>query len=173
MTLPDRTARHSLLRLLGALTLATAALAALTGCTIATPYRAGSESAPPSPDARRVVVITHAVLDRQARAEFDRQTRRVAESLRGQPGLIGYSLRRELLGDEVWTMTEWRDEAARARFVASPIHREAMAGGASALRSVRFARIELPAAQLPLTWSRALELLEQHERSYGAAAEAR
>jgi heme-degrading monooxygenase HmoA len=136
----------------------------LAGCTIATPFRSAAPAAP-GPD-RVVLVLTHAVVEPVRRAAFDEHTRRVLESLPGQPGLLGYSVRRQVLGNEAWTMTVWRDEAARARFVASDVHRAAIAAGAPALRSVRFLRIEIAAAELPLSWSRALALLDEHNSEY-------
>lgn len=46
-----------------------------------------------------VLVLTHIVVNTEPREEFDRQTKAVIDSIRSQPGLIGFSARRELLFD--------------------------------------------------------------------------
>lgn len=83
-----------------------------------------------------------------------------------QPGIVGYAVRRQFFGNEVWTMTIWRDEASRARFVASQMHRDGIAAGSKAVRQGRFVRIEIPAAEAPIPWSRALTLLESSAVTY-------
>ncbi len=148
---------------------ALAAVATLvTGCTIATPFR----QLQPADDGTVVLVITHAVLDNAKRAAFDEHTQRVVASLRAQPGLLGYSVRRQVLGNEVWTMTAWRDEAALSAFVRGPTHQAAISNGAPALQSVRFCRFTLPATDLPLTWSHAERLLEESGEGYARGANA-
>lgn len=131
----------------------------LAGCTFATPYRSVAGQAA-EPGETRVVALTHAVLDPATRREFDRRTEAIFNVLGQQPGIVGYSVRRQFFGNEVWTMTTWRDEASRARFVASQMHRDGIAAGGGAVRLGRFARIEVPAAETPISWSRALTLLE-------------
>jgi len=140
----------------------------LGGCAIATPFRfvTAPDAAAPDPSAPVVLVLTHAVADPDRRAAFDEHTRRVAAALPSQAGLIGYALRRELLGNEAWTMTVWRDEAARAAFVASPLHQAAIAAGLPGLVKVRFRRMSLPAGALPIGWSDALRLLDEDSRTY-------
>lgn len=137
-------------------TLAAAAVTSLLcACAISTPFRGMA----PATDSA-VLVVTHAVLDPRTRADFDAQTRNVVDGLPLQPGLLGYSVRRELLGNQVWTITVWADEAARARFVASALHREAMAEGSAAITSIRVRRFALPEGSLPVRWRQALELLD-------------
>ncbi|MFM9879951.1 MAG: antibiotic biosynthesis monooxygenase family protein [Burkholderiaceae bacterium] len=134
----------------------------LSGCAISTPFKTIS-STPPTV----VMVVTHAVLDPNNRAAFDAQTSRVLESLSGQPGLVGYSVRRQLLGNEVWTMTVWASEASRAEFVTSAAHRTAMVNGNSALQTIRLLRVELPQSAVPMAWADALQLLEaRHTPGY-------
>lgn len=136
--------------------------AVLGGCTFATPYRilAPNGADMTTPGATRVVAITHAVLDPAARRIFDTQIGVISEALKDQPGIIGYRLRRELLGNEAWTMTVWQDEASRARFVASPLHRNAIALSSKAVRQSRSLHVEVPAQEAPLAWDKALALLE-------------
>jgi len=137
---------------------------ALGGCTIATPFRmigGGAAGAGVAPDAQVVVVVTRAVIDPGQRRLFDQQVDRVLQNLPAQSGLIGYSIRRELFGDNAWTLTAWVDDASRAAFVGSGAHRAAMVQGAGTFVTARFARVTLPANTLPLTWNNALDILER------------
>lgn len=142
----------------------------LGGCVISTPFRGpgfvDGKVTNAAPETEVVVSITHATVNRDRRGPFDEHVDRVVKSLPAQPGLIGYAVRKELFGDEVWTMTVWRSEADRARFVASSDHRAAMAAGGSALKAVRFSRVVVPAGELPLSWDRARLLLDSQARSY-------
>lgn len=142
----------------------------LGGCAISTPFRGpgfvDGKVTHAGPDTEVVVAITNATVNRDLRAPFDEHVNRVVNSLPAQPGLIGYAVRKELFGDEVWTMTVWRTEADRARFVASAEHRAAMAAGGPALKAVRFSRVVVKARELPLGWARARQLLDSQPRSY-------
>lgn len=142
----------------------------LGGCAIATPFRGPGYMAGKvtgvAPDQSVVVVLTNARVHQDRRAPFDLHTRKIVDSLPAQPGLVGYSVRRELFGDEVWTMTVWKTDADRARFVSSDTHRTAMAAGAPALKSVRFSRVLLPAKDLPISWDRAKQILDEQPRQY-------
>ncbi len=106
-----------------------------------------------------IVVLTHATLS-ESRRNFDSEVGIVADSLAVRDGLIGYSLRKELLGNEAWTMTVWRDEAALAAFVASNAHQNAIVNSAHELAAVRFKRFEVDVSELPITWEQALAKLE-------------
>ncbi len=75
-------------------------------------------------------------------------------------------MRTQFLGDEVWTMTVWRSDEEREAFVHSDLHREAMAAGKPAIRQMRFARVSLPAEEIPIPWSRAIELLDQSDAEH-------
>lgn len=145
--------------------------AALGGCTLATPFRGAAQDYRDAlrelpPEQTVIVAITHAVLDRSKRGPFDRHSRYTVEQLASFPGLIGYSVRIQFLGDEVWTMTVWRSDEEREAFVHSDLHREAMAAGKPAIRQMRFARVTLPAEEIPIPWSRAMELLDQSDAEH-------
>ncbi len=137
----------------------------LGGCAISLPFRDLSDGRPPT-GATRVVALTYAELDGAKRGSFDQASAEVVRSLAQQPGVVGYKLRREPLGDAVWTMTVWEDEAARAAFVRSPVHMAAIQSGAGAIRQGRFARVEVPADEAPLSWRRALAVLDSAEARY-------
>ena len=151
--------------------IAASALALLGGCAISTSFqgpgydRASGTVTLPGQDTV-VVALTHAVLG-NSRRNFDRGVERVVDSLEQQPGLIGYSLRRQLFGNEAWTLTVWRDEASLEAFVRSRPHREAVRSAAGELTSAAFRRVELPAAEIPIDWDTALEYLATSQRGYG------
>jgi heme-degrading monooxygenase HmoA len=85
-------------------------------------------------------------------------------SLPEQEGLVGWSLRRDLGGTEVWTMTVWRDGEAADDFLVSPAHREAMRASREVFATTRFARVDWPTSGLPPTWDQAEALLAASSR---------
>lgn len=153
------------LRLLGLALVSLGLLSALPGCAIGYPFQGpGFVDGKVSPDCpEAVVVVTHAVLDAEKRDAFDDHIGRVAEHLQGLPpssGLIGFSLRKELFGDQVWTLSAWRDEAALRAFMGSPVHREAMRAGEPAIRLFRTHTFRVAGSELPLGWKRAIAILD-------------
>lgn len=134
--------------------------AVLGGCQVATPWRQTAEPTPATSEL--IVVVTAAALDgadREASARFWDGVWRVERSLGRQPGLVGYSLRRELLGDRAWTLTAWESEQALTLFMLSAEHGEAMRTGRGALRQVRTLRYTLPRDAAPPRWDDALARL--------------
>jgi heme-degrading monooxygenase HmoA len=139
--------------------------AALTGCTVATPFRGPlfSPRAGVTVGVNTVqLVVTHAVLgdDRDLRSAFWTHVWKIADELPAQPGFVGHSMRRNLVGTQAWTMTVWLDERSLGAFAASDVHRTAIAETGAALLRFRSARIELPVDEVPIAWSRARELLD-------------
>lgn len=141
----------------------------LGACALSTPFPRIDPSAAGKPDDAVVLVLTHIVVAGDRRDEFDRQTRRVIDSMATQPGLIGYSARRELFGNEAWTMSVWDSDAARARFVRSAVHQEAIAKSEPAIVTVRLKRLNMARKDVPRDWAAALALLAQpgDVRRYG------
>lgn len=148
--------------------LAGASLLAMTlgGCAIATPYRAIQQTPAAAADVQVVVAITKAVVDRATRGPFDAQVRAVLRGMPDQPGLVGYSVRRELFGRNLWTMTVWENDAALAAFAKGALHSEAVRVGSPALRDARFARLARSRGAAPLSWPEALEILRTSGRDY-------
>lgn len=150
-----------------------AALKALTGCQLATPFRGDGYSSRRGVTLDGVgdtvtVGLTNATLDGSRRRAFDDYTQRVVASLPGTPGYIGHSIRTRVLGNEVWTMTVWKDEASLDAFVRSPTHREAIRLGMPAVASAKFHRYTIPVGEVPPSWSDVMAVLEKVEaRQYG------
>ena len=153
---PNRHRRLALLML-------TAALLALSGCAISTPWPRLAPAQAERGDDVVVLVLTRVVVDPERRSEFDRQNSRVMASMGSHPGLIGYTARRELLGDQGWTLSVWANDEARAAFVRSHVHREAIANSLPALRGAEFKRLTVARKDLPANWDQALRLLSNPE----------
>ncbi len=153
----------------------------LTNCKISTPFRAPeidpSGQAVGAPDDRVVVGVTHVVVGKDGRRAktFWSNVWKVKGSLEARPGFLGASLRRQLFGNQAWTMTVWEDHQSLDAFVRHAVHRSAMKEGMPALVKARFARIEVARDEIPISWKRAERLLETEGWEYGddAAAHAR
>jgi heme-degrading monooxygenase HmoA len=159
-------------RLFFASSILTALSLFITGCVISTPFKGpgysrwdGIKGAQPTDEF--VVVLTYAKLDRNNRKAFDEGTARVHKTMSTHDGLIGHSIRKEILGDEAWTITVWKDEASVENFSKSEIHRQAVTEGRASLVATKFRRLTLPASQIPLSWKEAEKYLENPDRSYG------
>jgi hypothetical protein len=82
------------------------------GPTVGMPFRAVEGMAGRGPCLPYVVAVTEATLlaDNAARTRFWNGVWTVERALASQPGLVGYALQRQILGDKVWTMTVWNTE---------------------------------------------------------------
>lgn len=139
-------------------------LLAVSGCTISTPYKTLAD--PPDPASPVVVAITRASLDPQRRAAFDRYTASLIDTLPTQPGLLGYSVRRDLFGNNAWTMTVWSSDAARRAFVYSQMHQDAITETYGTLLNARFIRYPAMPDELPPRWADVLKRLDVDGRDY-------
>jgi heme-degrading monooxygenase HmoA len=168
------TRRHPFLVALSLACPAALAVAA-SGCTVARPFsRPGPGPAAAIPEGGRstvTVVLTHAALEGSKRGPFDEYTRRVVDALESGTvaGLVGFSVRREIFGDQVWTMSVWADREASRTFAASSPHREAMERASDAIRSLRVVSFEVPPSAVPPSWEDALRRLDRPEAEVGGA----
>ena len=141
-----------------------------TGCSISTPFQfADAPSATANETETVVVGLTHAVYKRdwKSRRTFWRHVASVEASLSGQSGFVGSSIRRQLFGNSAWTMTVWTDEASLNAFVNSPVHQSAIRSAWHTLEDANFSRLEIPRDQIPLDWSKAIDLVAATGRQYG------
>lgn len=147
--------------------LAAGLAAILGGCAIATPFKS-TEFGLGVCKGSAVVSVTEARVrpDAESRAVFWRNVWAVADSLPSQSGLIGYSVRREPLGDTAWTMTLWADEPSLLGFMYSGRHKTAMAEANGATASMRFARFTRDCTLGPPSWDEALARLAETGRAY-------
>lgn len=140
----------------------------LCACSVATPFRKMPAGIGQAEQGTTVLVIIEATLggSSEQRSGFWTGVRSVQAVLPTQPGLIGYSLRQELLGNRVWTMTVWQSEMDVRRFADTATHRQAMQSGAEALINLRFARIERGQRMPVPTWEEAMDALEVSGKKY-------
>ncbi len=134
------------------------------GCAISTPLRGpgladGGEATPGVGDTVWLA-MTHARLDTHRRERFDEHTWRVYDAMPEHEGLVLYSVGKRLFGDEAWTLTIWRDHDALDRFATSRSHVDAIDAGRPALRRIRSHVVEIPAAEIPRSWSDAFDIVD-------------
>ncbi len=145
---------------------------ALSACTVSSPFEGPGfdeqEGVTVEGSDRLVVAVTNGELrgGSDLRARFWDHVSRVEATLAARPGYMGHSKRRELFGDQVWTLSVWRDEASLEDFVRSDVHQTAISEGMASLKTARFARFEIERKKLPITWERALTALETNARGY-------
>ena len=135
-------------------------------CEISTPfsgpgYERGRGVAPDVGDTV-ILALTHAVLDPKKRKPFDRYIGQVADGIEEHSGLVGFSMGKQLFGDEVWTVSVWSDREALSGFVRSDLHRAAMDAGRPAVRAIRTCSLESSPALLPVKRRVAFALLDRH-----------
>ena len=144
----------------------------LSGCKLGTPFRGPafekSSSAAAVSDQTVVVGLTHIVVgkDRNKAKAFWQQVMKVNAAMEVQPGYLGGAIRRQLLGKQGWTMSVWQDQASLDAFVDSALHQEAMRIGMPGLARSRFARVQIPLSEMPLSWARAEEILRKYGWEY-------
>jgi quinol monooxygenase YgiN len=118
------------------------------------PWRAAVQA---SPEQEYLVLLSFLPL-KQSRGlpRFVLYTWRVLQQLKSTRGLIGYTLRAQLLAKSFWTLSAWESEAAMRAFVQAPPHREIMAALAPYMGQTSFKRWTVKGAELPLLWDDAL-----------------
>jgi hypothetical protein len=132
-------------------------LSFLSSCSYSAPFRR-VESV--SQNANVIVTLIAVEYQKGQRKPFFADTKRVLADLPNQAGLVGYSFRFQLLGNKAWTMTAWKDEASRDQFSKSPIHLAAVRNSRKTAQNMRFITVTVPASSLPMSWDKALALLE-------------
>lgn len=126
-------------------------------CTIATPLkdRRGSGYSK-----TMLVAVTNAVLNPgRDRALFYRYSNEILEKLPQAPGNLGGSIRREILGEEAWTLTLWESEEALKKFVLSRDHLDSMYLAESAIKEMRQTTFAVRPDEA-VTWELALSRIQ-------------
>ncbi len=140
----------------------------LTGCALALPFKGPGYDADskkiiaPSSD-KVVVALTHVVVDKQKRDKVDDHSKKIVDVIDQTPGYIGGSFRIEFFGDQLWTMTVWKDKESMDKFVNGRMHLDAMYQGASGARKMRSKVFLVSKDEIPISWDRALKELETEE----------
>ncbi len=148
------------LREISAVAVLFSTIAILSGCHIGYPFQGPGYD--PENGARMTdketqvfVAITHGVVNKNQKTAFSDNLKTVLASLSNSPGLIGYSVRKQLFGNEVWTMSAWTTEEALYNFITSAAHRNAAEHGGISPETVRSAYLWTSAKKLPLSWKEA------------------
>jgi hypothetical protein len=89
---------------------------------------------------------------------FFGKTSAIRNQLNGSGGLVGYSLRAQLLGKKAWTLSVWEDEDALAEFVGKAPHVDTMKT-VKLGQERKFVRWKLLGSEVPPSWDRAIEQL--------------
>lgn len=139
-------------------------LSALSACTLQTPFDPSRLRERGSASDVLPVSVTHATLGAE-RKVFYRETLRVYRSLAAQEGLLAFAIRREVFGNQVWTVTVWASAAARTQFLRSAAHQQAVRLGRAAIQSLRTCRWMLRRDQLPPDWAAVLQMIEPAPRT--------
>jgi quinol monooxygenase YgiN len=108
-----------------------------------------------------VVAVTYA---RQARGEgeaFADHVDAIEEQMQRSEGIVGYSLRGDLVGRDNWTMSIWESEPALLAFVTREAHGDAMIEADTVLEDSEFTHwVETDPEAMPPTWEQGLDYLE-------------
>ena len=111
------------------------------------PWRA---STPVDPAATYAVAITRLPLARHRRIPtVMRQTVRIVRALSRADGLVGYSLKADLIRKTFWTVSAWTSEAALQAFARSDVHGEAMTRVGPHMTEPQIAVVLVTGGELP------------------------
>lgn len=88
----------------------------------------------------------------------------IVRQLRTADGLLGYSLKAQLISGTYWTVSAWADESSLHRFVGDVPHKDIAANLASSLGDPTFVQWETEAVNVPVTWDVATERLAAADR---------
>jgi hypothetical protein len=83
---------------------------------------------------------------------FLRDTLRIRRQLATTSGLVGYTLRADLMRKTFWTFSVWTDEASLRAFAAADPHREITRGLRARMGQSRFEFFSVRGADLPPKW---------------------
>jgi heme-degrading monooxygenase HmoA len=142
----------------------------LSAFTLGMPFNA-SDALEQIPDGAPVfVAVTHVTLgDNDNKNDiFWEHTYAVIDSLPTHQGYLGYKVRKQIFGNEAWTMTVWSDEDALNGFVRGDTHGEAIQNGLDAVAKARFVRFSIERSKIPLSWDDVEKIMNEKGRDlYG------
>ncbi len=111
----------------------------------------------PDPDREYLAVLTFLPLKHyRTFPRFVGYSRRIEDQLAETAGLIGYSLRAELLRRRFWTLSVWEDEGALQQFVHHGYHPGVMTVLVPDMGKTNFVRHRIKGSEYPPSWESAL-----------------
>lgn len=126
-------------------------------CTISTPLR---DKRLEGRKSLVVVAVTNAILKPgREKGLFFKYSKEILEKLPNHKGYLGGSIRREVFGNEAWTLTVWESEAALQNFVMSGEHLNAMYMAEKALLKMRQIHF-VEGVSEKIDWSLALKKID-------------
>lgn len=140
----------------------------ITNCAFATPFAKSKkvEDLKITPETEVVFAITEVHIQGSSNNKntFWDRVFSVRDNLESNPGYLGSSIRREVLGSRAWTMTVWKDTESLEAFVYSREHERAMKEGAPAVQKALFYRSKKKWKDLPIPWKEAEALILEDGR---------
>jgi quinol monooxygenase YgiN len=130
------------------------------------PWRASTTI---DPAATYVITITRLPLARHRRIpKVMGQTIRIVRALARADGLVGYSLKADILRKTFWTVSAWENEEALHAFVRSDVHRAAMASVGPYMKEPRIETLRVAGGVLPLPWADIRGLATPNSEVFGS-----
>jgi heme-degrading monooxygenase HmoA len=142
----------------------------LSAFTIGMPFRGTDALDNLPPETLVTVGMTHVTNgdDSKKNDVFWDHTYAVIDSLPTHAGYLGHKVRKEIFGNEAWTMTVWKDEESLNGFVRGDKHGEAIQNGLDAVAKARFVRFTIERSKIPLPWDEAEKIMNEKGRDlYG------
>lgn len=142
----------------------------LSGFMLGPPFRGSDALDALPPDATVVVGVTHVTTgdDAEKNDLFWKHTNAVVASLPSHQGYLGHKIRKQLFGNQAWTMTFWRDETSLNDFVRGDTHGAAIQNGLAAVEKGRFVRFTVERSKVPLSWGEVETIMNEKGRDlYG------
>ena len=111
----------------------------------------------PDPDREYLALLTFLPLKHyRTIPRFVGYSRRIQAQLAETVGLVGYSLRAELLRRRFWTLSVWEDEGALQQFIHQGYHSEVMTVLVPDMAETNFVRHPIKGSEYPPSWKSAL-----------------
>jgi hypothetical protein len=127
------------------------------------PWRAMADV---DPEGTYVVTMTRLPLRRHTRIPaVMRATWKIVRELARSDGLVGYSLKADLIRKTFWTVSAWESTAGLHAFVRSDVHVRAMTDVGPHMAEPRIETTSMPGTDLPPSWSRVRDRLTGSSRA--------
>lgn len=105
------------------------------------------------------VGITHAYLN-GGEAKFLSDTFKVYDDLDSFKGFLGGSVRKQIWGNQVWTMSVWHSEDDLKRFSYSDLHRRAIKSSGQYISKIRSTILKMKRVDVPESWQEIRGVIE-------------
>ena len=120
---------------------------------------------PVDPDDSYVVTMTRLPLRRHARIPaVMRATWRIVRELARSDGLVGYSLKADLIAKTFWTISAWKSTASLESFVGSDVHLRAMTDIGPHMNEPRIDTTVMQGTDVPPSWPHVRQRLTRPRR---------